>query len=119
MLTKEDKKFLTESFATKADINSITDDIKLLATKAELVGIKTDIIELKVDSTLLQQAVQRLEQNVARTEGKIDKLITIGDGNAGNIADLKQENNFGAITLHRHDIQIHELATATGTAISE
>jgi len=63
--------------------------------------------------------IKEVKDGISRIEGKIDKLITIGEGNAGNIADLQQENRMGAVTLHRHDIQIQELATATGATLSQ
>lgn len=63
--------------------------------------------------------LKEVKDGISRMEGKIDKIITIVDGFAGKVADLDQENKMGAVTLHRHDIQIRELATATGTTISE
>jgi hypothetical protein len=88
--------------------------------------IKADVAELKVDSKLLQESMIRLESRMdsieasgVRTEDKIDKVLNILDGFAGKVATLDQENKMGSITLRRHDIQIHELATATGTAISD
>lgn len=88
--------------------------------------MKADIDELKVDSKLLQESMIRVESRLgaievsnSRTEEKIDKVLNILDGFAGKVADLDQENKMGSITLRRHDIQIHELATATGTTISD
>lgn len=109
--------------------------------------METDIKELKEDSKLLQGAVVHLEQRFDGLENRIDgveirlgnleqkfdgfeekmdesiglsrKVLTIVEGMAGRVADLEQENKMGAITLHRHDIQIHELAHATDTAITE
>lgn len=63
--------------------------------------------------------IKEVKDGISRIEGKIDKLIIIGEGNAGNIADLEQENKMGAVTLHRHDVQIQELATATGATLSQ
>ncbi len=110
MLTSEDKKFLAETFATNKG---------LVEVKVDVANLQKDVTELKVESSLLQQTVQRLEQNMERAEGKIDKVLVMLDGFTGKVADLDQENKMGSITLHRHDIQIHELATATGTTISE
>lgn len=103
MLTKEDKGWITENFATK----------DTLATVAK------DVTELKVESALLQRTVQRLDSRMDKIETTTDKILTIVQSFAGNIADLEQENRMGAITLRRHDIQIHELAHVTGTTISE
>lgn len=63
--------------------------------------------------------ITRLEKSSSRMEAKIDDVLNKLDKFVGNIADLDQENKMGSITLRRHDIQIHELATATGTAISK
>lgn len=63
--------------------------------------------------------VKDLKDSISRVEELSKKMLAITQGFAGNIADLEQENKMGAITLHRHDIQIHELATTTGTVISE
>ena len=63
--------------------------------------------------------IKEFKDGISRMEGKIDKLITISEGNAGNIADLQQENKMGAVTLRRYGIQIEELAKATKTKISQ
>lgn len=81
--------------------------------------MKVDIAELKVDSKLLQESMIHLEQKVEENVQMSRKVLTIVEGFAGKVADLDQENKMGAITLRRHDTQIHELATATGTTISE
>lgn len=63
--------------------------------------------------------MDKLGESYSRIEGKLDHLMNTLDGFTGNVSDLNQENRMGAITLRRHDVQIHELATATCTAISE
>jgi hypothetical protein len=63
--------------------------------------------------------VKELKEGLSRVESLSKKTLAIVEGLAGKVADLDQENKMGALTLRRHDIQIHELATATGTAISE
>lgn len=121
MLTPADKKFLMDAFAnhknwaeetfsSKKELKEVRDGVDLLRSKITTSSIEKFDFKFRLDS---------IEASSFRTEEKIDRLITIGDGNAGNIADLQQENKMGALTLRRHDIQIHELATATGTAISE
>jgi len=67
----------------------------------------------------IEESNIRTEERIIRTEEKIDDVLNKLDKFTGNIADLDQENKMGSITLRRHDIQIHELATATGTTISE
>jgi len=47
--------------------------------------------------------IDRIVESRIRIEKKIDQMLAILE----------------ASTFNRHDIQIHELATATGTAISE
>lgn len=71
-----------------------------------------------IEETIEEKLVSIEESNM-RTEEKLDKVLNILDGFAGKVADLDQENKMGSITLRRHDIQIHELAKATGTTISE
>ncbi len=110
MLTKDDKKFLTENFATKKESSTLRDAIDLLRSK---------ITELSLDRFHSNSRLDSIEAASFRTEEKIDKILNIVDGYAGKIADLGQENKMGARTLHRHDTQIHELATATSTTISE
>ena len=75
-------------------------------------------IEETIEDKIEEKLVSIEESNI-RTEEKLDKVLNILDGFAGKVANLDQENKMGAVTLHRHGIQIHELATATGTAISE
>ncbi len=110
MFTAGDKKFLTENFATKKELKSLRDGFDLLRHKLTTSSIEKLDLSFRIDS---------IEASSIRTEEKIDKVLTILDGFAGKVADLNQENKFGAVTLQRHDVQIHELATATGTAISE
>ena len=110
MLTSEDKKFLTENFATKKEF---------VGLEGNVAGLQKDVTELKVESRLLQESMIRLEQKVEEGVELSQKVLTIVEGLAGKVADLDQENKMGSITLRRHDIQIHELATATGTTISE
>ncbi|MFA6519830.1 MAG: hypothetical protein WCT41_03360 [Candidatus Paceibacterota bacterium] len=112
MLTPADKKFLSDKFATKADFRAVKNDLKLLATKKELTAVRVDV-------AILNKKLIEINTIHSRTETKIDEVLTKLDKFVGNIADLEQENKMGARTLHRHDIQIHELATATGTTISE
>ena len=76
-----------------------------------------ETIEEKLVS--IEESNIRTEERIIRTEEKIDDVLNKLDKFTGNIADLDQENKMGARTLRRHDIQIHELATATGTTISE
>lgn len=119
MITDADIKKMRDVFATKTDLEAFATKKDLAVVAVDVAGLKADVAELKVDSSLLQQTVQRLEQGQERLETKIDKVLTIVQGFAGNVADLEQESRMGAITLRRHDIQIHELAHATSTAISE
>jgi hypothetical protein len=112
MLTPADKKWIEEKLAKelKSELKPVRDSVDLLRGKI------SDIHFEKFD---LEQRLNSMQAYNIRMEEKMDKLLNIGDGNAGNIADLEQENKMGAITLRRHDIQIHELATATGTKISD
>ena len=78
-----------------------------------------DITELKVDSKLLQQAILRFERGQDEIHSLASQTLGIVEGLSGKVAGLDQENKMGSITLRRHDVQIHELAKATGTTISD
>ena len=139
MLTKEDKKYLHNTFITKKDSKQFStkndlkrfatkqdlkrfatkNDLKRFATKDDLKVVIKDVAELKVDSALMQRMLIKLEQSVNEVREISQKTLTIVEGVVGNVADLEQENKMGAITLRRHDVQIHELAHATSTKISE
>ena len=66
-----------------------------------------------------RERMDELSKTYARTEKKLDKVLTIVEGFAGKVAELDQENKFGSVILQRHGVQIRELATATGTTLSE
>ena len=110
MLTKDDKKFLTETFATKKELSALRDGFDLLRNKVTMTNL---------DRFNLESEINAIRASTIRTEEKIDKLMNIIDGYAGKIAELDQENKMGARTLHRHGIQIQELAKATGAKLSQ
>ncbi|MCX6787784.1 MAG: hypothetical protein NT108_01305 [Candidatus Kaiserbacteria bacterium] len=83
----------------KNDKNWIVENF---ATKKELYLVRD---ELKGD-------ISEIKELVTKTLNAVDKF-------SGKVADLEQESKMGAVTLRRHDVQIHELATATGTTLSE
>lgn len=96
MITDVDVKKLKEVFATKDDLNAVRVDVAIL--RSDVAGIKADMADVK---TMVQ------------------KTLTTVTNFAGNIDTLQQENKMGAATLHRHGVQIQELATATGTTLSK
>ncbi|MBI2409830.1 hypothetical protein HYV30_02185 [Candidatus Kaiserbacteria bacterium] len=100
MITDADAEKLEQRFEQKF----ATKDWALanLATKKEMYIIRD---ELKEDISEVKELVQ--------------KTLNAVDGFTGKVADLDQESKFGAAVLHRHDVQIHELAAATGTKITE
>ncbi len=108
MLTPTDKKWIEEKL-TK-EIKPVRDSVDLLRGKIGDIHFEKFNLDSRIDS---------IEASNIRTEEKIDKVLNILDGFAGKVANLEQENKFGSVILNRHDIQIHELATATGTTISE
>ena len=110
MLTPEDKKWLEESFATKKELGNMRDSIDLLRQKMANSFLEKFDFKTRIES---------LEATTFRTEEKVDKLITMVDGFGGKVADLEQENKMGAVTLHRHGVNIRELAEATKTKISD
>ncbi len=108
MLTKDDKKWIGEKL-TK-ELKPFRDSVDLLRGKITAVHLEKFNADFRLDS---------IEASNIRTEEKIDKILNIVDGFAGKVAGLDQENKMGARTLHRHGIQIQELAKATGTTLSE
>lgn len=60
-----------------------------------------------------------LKADISEIKKGMDKVLNAVDKISGNMADLQQENKMGAIALNRHKVQIHELAAATSTVISE
>jgi hypothetical protein len=86
MLTKDDKNWIVNNFATSKELYLVRDELK------------NDISEIK--------------KLVESTHNAVDKFT-------GNVATLVQENKMGALTLRRHGVQIHELATATGVKLSQ
>lgn len=108
MLTKDDKSWISEKLAKEA--KPVRDSVDLLRRKITNIHFEKLNIESRMDS---------IEASTMRTEEKIDKVLNILDGFAGKVATLDQENKMGSITLRRHDTQIHELATATSTKISD
>lgn len=80
---------------------------------------KNWVIENFVTKGELRTELREMKDGLARVEKLTQKTLTIMEGLAGKVDNLDQENRMGAITLRRHDVQIHELATATGTTLSE
>lgn len=108
MLTKEDKEWVTKQLAK--ELKPVRDSVDLL---------RKNIVDVNLDKLRSDTRLNSIEASSLRTEEKVDKMLNILDGFAGKVADLEQENKMGAVTLRRHDVQIHELATATGTSISK
>ena len=101
---------------------SDADVIKLktvFATKDDIKPLSTELSRVHLDVTILRNGMSETKKAYSRMEIKVDDVLNKLDKFVGNIAGLEQENKMGARTLHRHDVQIHELATATGTTISE
>jgi len=109
MLTKDDKKFLIENFATKKEFKELRDGQDLLRKKVVDSSMEKFNFKFRLDS---------IEAASVRTEEKVDRILIQMDGFTGKVADLDQENKMGTITLRRHGIQIQELAKATGTKLS-
>lgn len=110
MFTPADKKFLTETFATKKDLKEVRDSVDLSRQK---------LTTLSLERFGLESRLSAIEASTFRNEEKSDRILNILDGFTGKVADLDQENKMGTITLRRHDVQIHELAKTTGTTLSE
>lgn len=108
MLTPADKKWIEEKL-TK-ELKPSRDSVDLLRGKIGAIHFEKFNLESRLDS---------IEASNIRTEEKIDKVLNILDGFSGKVADIDQENKMGTLTLRRHDVQIHELAKAMGTTITE
>lgn len=108
MLTPADKKWIEEKL-TK-EIKPVRDSIDLARQKLTTLSLERFDFDSRLNS---------IEASNIRTEEKVDKILNIVDGFAGRVATLDQENKMGARTLHRHGIQIQELAEATGTILSD
>ena len=63
--------------------------------------------------------LHEVKDGISRVEELSKKTLAIVEGLAGKVADLDQENKMGARTLHRHGVQIKELAKATGAILSQ
>lgn len=107
MLTLTDKKWIEEKF-TK-ELKTVRDSVDLSRQKLTTLSLERFDFDSRLNS---------IEASNIRMEEKIDKLINISDGNAGNIDDLQQENKMGAIAMHRYGLQIEELAKTTKTKIT-
>ncbi|MEK7145001.1 MAG: hypothetical protein AAB794_04085 [Patescibacteria group bacterium] len=143
MLTKDDKNWIEEKLAkevkplrdsvdllrkkvSETSFDKLHSDTRLNAIEASQMRVEEkvdsfdkDITELKVDSKLLQQAILRFERGQDEIHSLASQTLGIVEGLSGKVAGLDQENKMGSITLRRHDVQIHELAKATGTTISD
>lgn len=108
MLTKGDKKWIDEKLAD--GFKPVRDSVDLLRGKMTSMNLEKFNFDSRLDS---------IEASHIRTEEKIDKVLSILDGFSGKVAELDQENKMGARTLHRHGINIQELAKATGTMLSK
>src|SRR3989344_2557423 len=86
MLDKNDKKFLTENFATKKEVSALRDGIDLLRNKLTMSSLEKFDFKSRVNS---------IEASSIRTEEKVDKVLDILDGFAGKVADLDEENKMG------------------------
>ena len=104
MLTKADKDWITQG------LKSVRDSVDLLRGKVSTLNFEKFNFDSRLDS---------IEASHIRTEEKIDKVLAILDGFSGKVQTREEENKMGAATLRRHDTQIHKLATATGTKLSE
>ncbi len=115
MLTKEDKEWVEES------LKSILDGVE---KRLEPIRDSIDLLEHEVARSSFEKFSTRtdidaIKASIIRIERTNDKILGMQDGYASKVGDLELENKAGAVILHRHDVQIHELASATGTKISD
>jgi hypothetical protein len=119
MITDTDITKLKEVFATKTDLEGFATKKEVLAVRDSVDLLRKKVADVGFENLRLDMRLNAIEASSVRTEEKVDKVLNMLDGFTGRVADLDQENRMGALTLRRHDIQIHELAQATGTTISE
>lgn len=79
---------------------------------------KSWVVDNFVTRDEFRSEVNDMKDSLARIEKLASKTLDITEGLAGKTDDLEQENRMGAITLHRHSVNIQELADATGTKLS-
>ena len=108
MLTKDDKKWIGEKLVK--ELKPFRESVDLLRGKISNIHFEKFNFDSRLDS---------IEASDIRTEEKVDKILNILDGFSGKVAEIDQENKMCARTLHRHGVQIQELAKATGTTISQ
>ena len=108
MLTKDDKKWIGEKLVK--ELKPFRESVDLLRGKISNIHFEKFNFDSRLDS---------IEASDIRTEEKVDKILNILDGFSGKVAEIDQENKMGARTLHRHGVQIQELAKTTGTTLSE
>ena len=108
MLAQEDKDWIVEKLI--GETKPMRDSVDLLRKKITEVSLNQHMSDMRLNS---------IEASQLRAEETSNKILNILDGFSGKVADLEQENKMGAVTLARHDMQIHEIADATGAKISE
>lgn len=80
---------------------------------------KSWVVDNFVTRNEYRSDMKEVKESIARVEKIAQKTLTIVENFSGNVDTLQQENKMGAIALHRHSVQIQELATATGTKLSQ
>lgn len=80
---------------------------------------KNWIIENFVTKGEFRSEINELKEGMSRIEELSKRTLAVVEGVVGRVADLEQENTMGSTTLQRHDMQIQELAHATGTVLSQ
>jgi len=103
LATKKDleatKQELLKELATKAS----KEDLKNYATKDDLKNLATKA-DLKIE-------IGEVEKRLSRTESKVDRILEIVDGLAGQFDDYKKEKAAAEHTFTRHEGRLdnHEM----------
>ena len=91
MLTKQDKEFLKENFATKNDVKAIVEDAlvsvknDISSLKSNVSVLKSDVSVLKTDVSTIKLDVGHLKTEVGSVKEKLDELTAFVVPAIGNI----------------------------------
>ena len=114
--SKEDvetiKQDLLDQLATKAS----KDDLKNFATKDDLKNLATkDDLKNYATKADLKIEIGEVEKRLSRTESKVDRILEIVDGIAGQFDDYKKEKAAAEHTFTRHERRLdnHEIRIKT------
>ena len=82
MLTKADKKFLTEKFASKADLKDLAKQKDVLNTQRYVIamqkdvsGLKTAVGDLQTDTTSIKSTLEEVKDDVSVLTDAVGNIL--------------------------------------------